>query len=204
MREVHQWLISCGVLLAVMVLQGRSDDPTTKTPIEPSKLKIGQRVSELWGWSNGLDPIGLDECDRLGKTVVLVEFWSLKDSERLVAHKRLVEVRKEFLTEERFMMISICVEGGFEEWMKHCEKQQDLHSPKFGSVPFYFDAYWWQCYSDADVAPTLPKPLSVSYGLKETPSYFLVQNGGKLLDLQIKSDDLSSVITNHLMQSKAK
>lgn len=204
MRKVRRCQVASGVVLVLMTLQGLADDPASKASTESSKLKIGEPVPELWGWSNGLDPIGLDECYKLGKSAVLVEFWSLNDKERLAAQKRLVEVRKEFLNDDRFMMISICIEGGFEKWMKYCGEQQKLHSPKFGMVPFYSDAYWWQCYSDADVADTLPKPLTESYEVKETPSYFLVQDGAKLVASQIKSDRLTSVIAKHLKQSKAK
>jgi hypothetical protein len=118
--------------------------------------KFGQSMPVLGPDGNPLRP-----DDFRGKTVLLT-FWSMHQPEKQTRFDRLRGLRSEFLASDRLRIISICVDGGWDEWFAYLNRQTPLDKRQ----PFSSDSRWWQYYLTSGDQPrnVIVVPNSMLFG----------------------------------------
>ena len=157
------------------------------------KLKVGEPAPSMWAM---LPDGSIATTENFRKKVVLLELWSIKDKRRNETQVRLSQLRKSFLGEKKVLILSVCIDGDWEEWLHYCDSQQSLQTANGGEVRFYGDALWWQSHLQME-AKEEAQFLS-EYNVEETPTWYLFGYGGKFVHSGTKLDNLKESISEQL------
>jgi hypothetical protein len=127
---------------------------------------------------------------------VLVEFWS-SGKRRAEDQKVMAKLREKYLSDDRLLLFSVCVDLDFGDWLGQMNRQKSLSDGKGGEAPFYGDRHWWQLSlgvrRDEDRAA-----FARAHGLGKGPSYYLVRPGGALQAGKIPPERLKEALAEAL------
>ncbi|HEX4590396.1 MAG TPA: redoxin domain-containing protein [Gemmataceae bacterium] len=145
--------------------------------------RIGQPIPTFPALGPDGSPLRLE--DIRGKTVLL-NFWSLKDAGVQRRFELLRDLRREFAA-ERFQIVSVCVDGEWDEWLAFLERQKPLDE-KFPMRPLYSDARWWQFFyrPATEGQPT--------FSGRMTQDSFLIGPDGKFIAMNVRDDKLRATV----------
>jgi hypothetical protein len=152
---------------------------------DEAELKVGQRAPSLDAVAadgNALLP------EQLAGKIVLMTFWS--DETSAASHfAKLREIRREFSSVKGFQMVSVRLEGEFDEWLRFLEKQPALDEQS-SDAPFYSDAKWWQMFHFPAVA-SHTNPFKVG----KQPRSFLIGADGRLVAVDLSDKDVRDAVS---------
>lgn len=171
-------LVIASVICAIGV--ARDDD---------APLKVGDRapeISALAADGNALTSNGLQ-----GK-VVLLTFWSMDDKNYEKVAEAFKAVRAAHRDQSDLQLISVCVDDDWERWMEYLDKQPPLDK-EHPLQRFYSDRRWWQYVQVGGDETTANK-----YGVRQTPTTFLIDRAGKLAALNIVPVDIAKSVDRAL------
>jgi len=122
--------------------------------------------------------------------VTLIVFWSMHDKAKMRLLDVLKKIRREFGGHENFLMLSVCIDEDWEDWLDFCERQGKVD---FGSGPrnFYDEDKWWQLTQAGLNAKAHSAP---KVGVVNTPAIFLIGPDNRLIAVRIPRDKLSTTI----------
>src|SRR3954447_12862373 len=101
-----------------------------------------REAPKFWAHNASGDAVHLS--DRTPKCRwVLVEFWA-SGKRRAEDQKVMAKLREKYLSDDRLLLFSICVDLDFGDWLGQMNRQADLGDGKGGRVPFYSDRRRWQ------------------------------------------------------------
>jgi len=136
-----------------------------------------KKAPEFWALNASGDAVLLSDRTPSGKWV-LVEFWS-SGRRRPEDQKVMAQMREKYLSENRLLLFSVCVDLDFGDWLDQMNKQGSLSNGKGGKGAFYNDHRWWQLslgvHREEDRAA-----FAKAHGLGLEPSYYLIRPGGAL------------------------
>ncbi len=154
-----------------------------------------QTVPRFWAYNASGDAVLLANRTPRGKWV-LVEFWS-SGRRRPEDQKVMARLREKYLSEDRLLLFSVCVDLDFGDWLGQMNRQANLDDGKGGKVPFYSDRRWWQLslgvHRDEDRTRFIK-----SHSLGKAPLYYLVRPGGALESGRIPLETLQQVLARAL------
>jgi hypothetical protein len=154
-----------------------------------------KEAPEFWALNASGDAVQLADPTPSGKWV-LVEFWS-SGRRRPEDQKVMARLRETYLSEDRLLLFSVCVDLDFGDWLDHVNRHADLGDGKGGKVPFYSDRRWWQLslgvHREEDRAA-----FAKAQGLGEAPSYYLIRPGGALESGKILPERLKDALAEAL------
>jgi hypothetical protein len=91
----------------------------------------------------------------------------------------MAALRERFLSEDRLLLFSVCVDLEFADWIDYVNKQKELGNGRGGKVRFYNDHRWWQLSLGVHREEDRTR-LIQAHGLGKAPAYFLIRPGGEL------------------------
>lgn len=155
--------------------------------------KVGEAFPDIVAVDAAGDAYSMGREDLKGK-VVLLTFWTL-DPESLsgMPKERLGRLSREFADDERFQIITVCVNAleepaAFGEFWR--QRNQGGTEPRIGG------SHWWvMAQSDAEEPTTAQR-----YGVVDTPAYYLIDRDGRLAGVRIAPDELRETIARLLKQ----
>jgi hypothetical protein len=154
--------------------------------------EVGEALPEVVAVDGAGDSYPMRREDLKGK-VVLLTFWSLDPKSMTgMPLERLEELSREFADDQRFHIITVCVNGmdDWDAWGKFCLR----HARGEHKVPRFEGFHWWvMMQSDADEPTTARR-----YGVADTPAYFLVDADGRLAAVRISPEELRGTISRLL------
>lgn len=153
-------------------------------PPKPTPIKVGQPAPYVDALFADGSPFNQDE--QKGK-FILVTWYSADDETTKKHFVALREARKEFVKEKRLQMISIRMDGEWEEWLKFQEKQPPLE-PEHPLHRFYSDFKWWQAFHDS------PKERRNPFRVGKKPASFLIGPDGKFAALDVPDSKLLETV----------
>ncbi|MFZ5829629.1 MAG: TlpA family protein disulfide reductase [Planctomycetota bacterium] len=122
---------------------------------------------------------------------VLLHFWSLGNASTARTMEQLRQLRKQFANDDRFRMISVCMDEDWDAWIRFQNRQGEVdYGDPRGKFRFFEDHKWWQVSQVTDVVVT-----SESYGVKEKSEFFLIDPEGRLRAVRIPAEKLRESIT---------
>lgn len=192
MKRKYRYLAGFFVTALISAIVIAADDAPSLNKASGS-LKIGERVPLVWGMV--LDGTIVSSENVSGRIVVL-DVWSMKDKNRDETQQQLSKLRSRFLGNKRFLILSLCIDGEWEDWRKYCVAQKSLPTPNGLEVPFIADAYWWQAHLEMDSKEKAK--FITEYGVKETPQWYLLGLGGKLVSSVANVERLNELIVEQL------
>ena len=159
----------------------------TMLALDPPKteMKVGQpvpSVDALFADGNPYDPAHLK-----GK-FILMTWWSADDEETRKHFAKLRELRKEFAKEKRLQIVTIQLDGEFDDWLAFQEKQPPL-DPKHPTQAFYSDSQWWQAFHHPSTEARR-NPFRVG----KKPTSFLISPDGKLAAMNVVDSKLREIV----------
>jgi len=154
--------------------------PGPDAPQKICQLKIGDIAPDLLATTNGGQPVVLKE---LKKKVILIEFWSQDDKARRNQVQTLRAIRQDYLRDSEFIIISVCVDGEWDDFFSYCQEYEAVDG-----VPFNSDFKWWQSKIQTEDADR--EEIIQNYQIGKTPAYFLLKENNELTGVQIPQDQL--------------
>jgi hypothetical protein len=119
---------------------------------------------------------------------VLMTWWPADDEAAKKHFGVLRRIRREYLDEQRLQMISIKLDGEFEDWLRFLDRQSSF-DPKFPMRSFYSDAKWWQAFHSSP-GKVRRNPFHVG----ARPQSFLIGPDGKLVAVDIPDAKLRETV----------
>lgn len=164
---------------------------SAESPVKAAKteIKVGQAAPDLWGHNAGGEVYDYRKSFQ-GKTILMV-FWSLQDPEHRRLEQQLRAIRKEYLPEQKLVMVSQCVDPHFDEWRNYCARQPDLDGN-----PFYDDARWIQQTQGGFDQSKINS--AKEFGVTKTPALFLIGADRKFLAVHIPPEKLSKALAQKI------
>src|SRR4051794_29615953 len=83
-----------------------------------------EHAPKFWALNASGDAVHLSDPTPGGRWV-LVEFWP-SGKPRAEDQKLMAKLREEYLSDDRLLLFSVCVDLDFEDWLGHVNKQADL------------------------------------------------------------------------------
>lgn len=144
--------------------------------------------SEIGGTLSSGDAV--TKNDYRGK-YLLVVYWSLQDNDYSQCDKVLREIREQHMRNKDFMMLNICTDGDFKQWMEYLDKADKLE--KNGETFAIFrDQTWWHAHVfDYSPHPDLGAP-------KQGAVAHLLGPDGKFLAVRIPVSELRKTVQSKL------
>ena len=203
-REFWRYTV-CFLTLAGLRPFIHAEDTVKKEARNASQLLIGKTAPKIWGWDGAGDFYPLSDWFEKSENLVLVELWSSKDKNRDDADKRILRLSKRFADNDRFQVMSLCIEADdFEVFATHDRAFRAKESDVFKDQKPPRRSQVIQCLADPNVVDPLDdesKLLRRTYEVNTTPSYYLLGPKRILLASKIDPKKLESVITDHLHAS---
>lgn len=176
-------LFSATCLLCCFCAASLSAEPPARKAT--TQIKVGEAAPNIWGHNAGGEVYDYRKSFR-GKTILLV-FWSLQDPQHHKLEQQLRAIRRQYLPEQKLVMVSQCVDPHFDEWRNYCARQPDLDGN-----PFYGDARWIQQTQGGFDQREINS--AKAFGVTRTPALFLIGADRKFLALNIPPEKLSQVL----------
>jgi len=120
--------------------------------------------------------------------VLLMTWWSADDEATRKHFVMMRDLRKEFASEKRLQMMSIRLDGKWDDWIRFQDKQPP-HDPKYPLQPFYSDFKWWQAFH----APTTEVRRN-PFRIGKAPAAFLIGPDGKLASSNVPDAKLRAEV----------
>lgn len=188
-----------GYLLRVKDLLGLPEKPPAAGPgpaqAAPApgagEFRVGHDAPVL----DGVFPDGspLDPKDLSGR-VVLLSFWS-EEAGREQLFSTLRAIRREFRTDDRLRLVSVCVNSDWDGWLRLCSQPLDSAA---GPHPTYdSDPTWWQVFLDTAAEHRRP-----SFRVPTGKEIYLVGPEGRVLGVHPPDARLRTVVAEALRGGK--
>jgi hypothetical protein len=155
----------------------------------------------FWAHNASGDAVHLADPTPRGKWV-LVEFWS-SGARRAEDQKVMARLREKYLSEDRLLLFSVCVDLDFGDWLHQMDRQPDLDDGRGGKVRFYSDRRWWQMSLGVH-RESERSDFIKAHSLERRPAYYLIRPGGALQSGPIPPDKLKAALTGALAEPKRK
>lgn len=192
--------IVCVAMLAICLV-GRADDAVSAKKSAEPRLKVGATVPEFNVSLPSAEGVGFERLEKSHKELFVLVFWSHQDRDRAEAIKVMSQLRRQFRNDKRFVMLSCCLDGEWEDWLKWMDEQTKLDVKKEWPNGFGSDSVWWHAYSLEDMSDGFDKQSTLApFELSSTPRLFVVGKNRKLIARDIKYDDLSKIVEKQLKQ----
>ena len=109
----------------------------------------------------------------------------------------MAALRNKFLSEDRLLLFSVCVDLEFGDWIDYVNRQEALDDGKGGKGAFYSDRRWWQLslgvHREEDRAA-----FARALGLGKEPAYYLIRPRGALESGKIPPERLKDSLVEAL------
>lgn len=158
--------------------------------------------------AHGPDGNIVDERGLHGK-VVLLALWATRSPSKAVERQYalLREIRREFLEQDRFQIISLCTDALEEEgrgndyWNDFVLRQPPVDGGRRKMHRLIDDDRWWQCMGIAGVhaLPTAPR-----FGFRGVPRLFLIGPAGQFAAVRIPEAKLREEIRKALASTRGR
>jgi hypothetical protein len=160
-----------------------------------------KEVLQFWAHSASGDAVHLADQTPRGKWV-LVELWS-SGARRAEDQKLMAQLREKYLSEDRLLLWSVCVDLDFGDWLDQMNRQPDLDGGRRGKAPFYSDFRWWQLSLGVH-RESERSDFIKAHGLGKMPAYYLIRPGGALQLEKLPPDKLKAALAGALEEPKRK
>ena len=168
-----------------------ASEPEANSQQQSRQFIIGEAAPEFWGYHAGGEAYDYRKSFR-GKTILLI-FWSLEDPDHQQLNERLRKIRRRFLDQQDFIMVSQCVDQDYEKWRLYCNRQKRLDGN-----PFYGDAKWIHQTQGGFNVDELNS--AKEFGVTKTPAFFLLGPQRNFLAVKIPEKQLVEQIQAVLKQ----
>ncbi|QDV50738.1 TlpA family protein disulfide reductase [Gimesia fumaroli] len=179
--KIFRILILTCVGLGFLDLAGAEEQGAVSSRKPRPQFKVGDAAPEFWGFHAGGEAYDYGKSFR-GKTILLI-FWSLEDPDHEQLNQRLRKIRRRFLDQQDFLMVSQCVDQDYEKWIAYCNRQKRLDGNAF-----YSDGKWIHQTQGGFNLDELNS--AKEFGVTKTPAFFLLGPQRKFLAMNVPEKQL--------------